>query len=109
MSSINLDLNLRQLLDETQINYYSAWKSIIHTIWKLIHIYRSIYLDNPVSEFGLRYQHNRSQPMYHYSVRTVHELDSDNHDTEASNDLDSMYTSRTCIMTFCVPLTLEIG
>ena len=107
MSSINLDLNLRQLLNETQINYYRALKSIMHTVWKLIRIYRSVYLDNPIPEFGLRYQHNRSQPVYHNSVRTIHELDSDNHDTEASNDLGSMYTSRTRIMTYCFPLTLK--
>lgn len=81
---------------------------IIHTIRKLIQIHGSIYLDHPVSEFGLRYQHKYYQPMYYNFVHTVHELDSDNHDTEAGYDLDSMYTYRTCITSYGFSLTLHI-
>ncbi len=57
----------------------------------LMRMYRSLHLDNPVSKFGLRYQHKRQRVMHHNFVPTVHELDSNDHRAEASYDLDGMY------------------
>ena len=107
LTSVDLDLNLRQSLNGTQIYYYSACKSTMYRYQKLIQIYRSIYLNHSVSELSMRHQHERHQPMYYNAIRTVHELDSNNHDAEASHDLDSAYPTH-LIIAYDVPLTLNM-
>ena len=53
MSSINLNLNLIQLLNGTHMNYYGAWKPVVCRFGMLTRTYSSFHLDNPVSELGL--------------------------------------------------------
>lgn len=91
MSHINLDLDLRHSLNGSQIYSYSASDSTAYGIQKLIHTFRSIYLDDPVSKSGLRYQHKCHRPMYYNFVYTVQELDSNDYDAKASHDLDGKY------------------
>ena len=91
MSSINLNLNLIQLLNGTQMYYYSAWKLMVCRFRMLMRTYSSLHLDNPVSKFGLRYQQKRQRLMYYNFVPTIYELDSNDQGAEASYDLDGMY------------------
>lgn len=91
MSSINLNLNLRQSLNGTQLYYYSVLMTIPYRIEKLIRRYRSVCLYGTVSELSLRPQHKRHGAMYYNFVYTVHELHPNDHDPKASHDLDSKY------------------
>lgn len=83
--------------------YYSAWKLMMCRSRMLMRTYSSLYLDNPVPKFGLRYQQQRQRLMYHNFVPTVYELDSNDQGAEASYDLDGMCCtnkSKSCLASF---------